>query len=167
VKRALLILVAACGDNQIPARPDAVMTDAAIGCTVTLTGNLAETSTTMAACPTLGAGTLAFSIASQKIGEPLGVQIYLGPSAIAGMYSSETIATWSAVGLRAVAPAGACIYLAGSSAVPSGNFTLTLDSIDPPAGSLAMTLFVLARTTDQGVQTDCGAGSTEELRVAF
>jgi len=29
-----------------------------------------------------------------------------------------------------------------------------------------MTLFVLART-DQGVQTDCGAGSTEELRVAF
>ena len=83
------------------------------------------------------------------------------------MYSSETIATWSAVGLRAVAPGGACVYLAGAMAVPSGNFTLALDSIDPPTGSLAMTLFVLARTTDQGVQTDCGAGSTEQLAVAF
>jgi hypothetical protein len=51
--------------------------------------------------------------------------------------------------------------------VPTGNFTLTLDSIDPPAGSLAMTLSVLARTTDQGVQSDCGAGSTEDLRVTF
>jgi hypothetical protein len=167
VKRAIFVLVAACGDNQIPARPDAVTIDAAIGCAVTLSGNLAETSTTMAACPTLAAGTLAFSIASQKIGEPLGVQIYLGPSPLAGMYSSETVATWSAVGLRAVAPSGACIYLAGSTSVPSGDFTLTLDSVDPPAGSLAMTLFVLARTTDQGVQTDCGAGSTEELRVTF
>jgi hypothetical protein len=167
VKRAILILLAACGDNQIPARPDAVTTDAAIGCMVKLSGNLAETSTTMAACPTLGSGTLAFSIASQQIGEPLGVQIYLGPSAIAGVYSSETVATWSAVGLRAVAPAGGCVYLAGATAVPSGSFTLTLDAIDPPAGSLAMTMFVLARTTDQGVQTDCGAGSTEDLRVMF
>jgi hypothetical protein len=167
VTRAILILLAACGDNQIPARPDGVTIDAAVGCTVMLSGNLVETSTTMAACPTLGAGTLAFSIASQEIGEPLGVQIYLGPSAVAGMYSSETIATWSAVGLRAVAPSGACVYLAGATAVPSGNFTLTLDSIDPLAGSLAMTLYVLARTTDQGVQTDCGAGSTEDLRVTF
>jgi hypothetical protein len=166
VKRAILVLVAACGDNQIPARPDAVTSDAAIGCTVRLSGNLTETSTTMAACPTFGAGTLAFSIASAKIGEPLGVQIYLG-TAPAGMYSSETIATWSAVGLRAVAPSGACVYLAGATAVPSGNFTLTLDSVDPPEGSLAMTLFVLARTTDQGVQSDCGAGSTEDLRVTF
>ena len=167
MKRAILILLGACGDNQLPARPDAVTSDAAIGCTVRLSGNLTETSTTMAACPTLGSGTLAFSIASKKIGEPLGVQIYLGSSAVAGMYSSETIATWSAVGLRAVAPSGACIYLAGATAVPSGNFTLALDAIDPPAGSLAMTLFVLARTTDQGMQSDCGAGSTEDLRVTF
>ncbi|MFT3693741.1 MAG: hypothetical protein QM831_11410 [Kofleriaceae bacterium] len=153
------VVLAACGGDPTLATPDAAPT----GCTAKLDGNLIDTVTSPEVCPTLDDDTLSFTIMSARIGEPLGIQI--APVSV-GMSSSDT-ATWSAIGIRELADGGACVYLAGSSSVPSGYFTLDLTSIDPPSGVLRMSLAVLARTTDQGMQSDCGAGSTESLTVTF
>ena len=42
-----------------------------------------------------------------------------------GEYSSETLATWHAVGARSISD-GACVYSAGDQVTPHGSFTLTL-----------------------------------------
>ncbi|HEY0249925.1 MAG TPA: hypothetical protein VGC41_00275 [Kofleriaceae bacterium] len=153
--RLLVCVLAACGGTP------SVAIDAATGCTATLDGNVTEAITLPEVCPTSNDGALQFSIPSMVIGEPIGVQLAVG--ATEGMFSSETVTDWSGIAIRKVAPDGACIYRAGSDAVPRGSFTLSLGT----QSTLDMTLAVLARTTDQGDQTDCGAGSTEHLHVEF
>ncbi|CAN5214020.1 hypothetical protein BH11MYX1_BH11MYX1_04650 [soil metagenome] len=176
---AWLVVLFACGDNREVAVP---VVDAGCGdacpptCQVTLSGNVEERTSSSEACPTLRHGgptdqdvILAFSIPSPALATSLGVQVDLGAMPVAGELGSETATVWSAVAIESVPPGGACVFLAGAMTTPTGYFTLRLASIDAAIahGALAMTLAVLPRTTDQGVQTDCGASTTEVLEVAF
>jgi len=174
-----LVVLAACGDDRALPAPvvDAGCGDACPAtCDVVLTGNFEETTSSPAACPSLRIGgpadenvILAFAIPSPKLGTSFGVQIDVGAMPVAGELGSETVAGWSAIAIESVPPQGACVFLSGGETTPAGYFTMTLASIDSTSahGTLAMSLSVLPRTTDQGVQTDCGAGTTEELTVNF
>ncbi|GEM_PF-2128172 len=177
-----LVVLAACADNR--ALPPPVV-DASCGdacpptCDVVLTGNFDETTSSLNACPSLRIGgptdedvILAFAIPSPTLGTSFGVQIDIGAMPVAGELSSEIVAGWSAIAIESVLPNGACVFLAGATTTPAGYFTMTLASIEPTAptsahGTFDMALSVLPRTTDQGVQTDCGPGTTEELTVRF
>lgn len=87
--------------------------------------------------------------------------------------TSETTHPWSALAIRSVTVPmpGACVFTAGSSSTPAGSFVLHLEAIDVSAatahGSLALILFVLPRTTEQGMQSDCGPGTTEHVDLRF
>ncbi len=173
------LVLAACGDNG--AAPAAVV-DAGCGdacpqsCEVSLSGNVTETSASPAACPTLRVGgptdedvILVFAIPSVALGTNLGVQIDLGAMPVPGDLSSETVVGWSAVAIESIPANGACVFLAGATAVPAGYFDLQLASIAASTahGHLELHMSVLPRTTDQGVQSDCGAGTTELLVSDF
>ncbi len=169
MKRWLLIsLVAACADTDVP--PDALA-----GCQVELTGNFVESS--MTSCPTTAAGVgstqgdmlVQFTVASQTLGANFMIGLDLGPRPSPGAYTSRTTSLWNATGVKEVPPGGACLFLAGNTATPTGYFTLELAAIDDTTahGELSLTLFVLPRTEDDGAQTDCGPGTTEELRIQF
>ncbi len=182
MKRIWLLVFAACGDNRALPAP---VVDASCGdacpptCDVLLTGNFDEATSSLAACPSLRIGgpndedvLLAFAIPSPTLGTSFGVQIDIGATPVAGELSSETVTGWSAIAIESVLPNGACVFLAGATTTPAGYFTMTLASIDQndqtsAHGTLDMTLSVLPRTTDQGVQTDCGRGTTEQLTVRF
>jgi len=56
---------------------------------------------------------------------------------------------------------GECIFQAGATAVPTGSFTLALDST-APHGTLRIVDYVLALRG-----TNCGPGDTETLTIAF
>jgi len=149
--RYALVVMTACGSN------------AAVVCTTTLTGNLDETIESTSACATLRDGALSLEIASTTSGLSLAISIDLGASSSAGTYTPETVASWSAIGNRATADGGECVYAAGSDAVPAGSFTLDLaPSTDAPHGTLELVQFVQA---EQDV--DCGAGDDEMVAVAF
>ena len=181
MKWLLVIALAACGDNQLPARPDAAPhADAAPAgaCSVTLTGNITEDSRADALCPrllpaaTMGHTMIRFVVASKAMATSIGINIDLGAQPPAGAYSSEITPIWSALAIETTpAVNGACIFTAGSMSVPAGNFQLRVDAIDLDAGTvhgeLALLMFVLPRTTEQGVQTDCGPGTTEALALTF
>ena len=155
--KRLAIFLAACGSSPA-APPDAAPPDAApIPCTATFSGNFDESSTGPANCAT---GMLTFSVPTHALGAPLDVKIDL-PSPTAGSYSSETVATWSARAVQLIGN-GICLYSAGNAVVPQGSFTLELDSVDPPHGTLAITQYVLVYP-----ETDCGDADTEMVRIAF
>jgi hypothetical protein len=177
----LVIALAACGDNEVPGRPDAAPrpdSAPAGACAATLTGNVTEASRADALCPrllpaaTMGHTMIRFVVASTAMGTSIGINIDLGAQPATGAYSSETTAIWSALAIETTpAVDGACIFTAGAMSVPAGNFQLRIDAIDLVAGTvhgeLSLLMFVLPRTTEQGVQTDCGAGTTESLVVTF
>ena len=148
---ACLLVLAACGDNTPPPP------DARADCTATFTGNFSDTST-MPGCAMLAGTTLTFAIPTQALDAPLAITIQL-PSTSPGPTSSELVADWKARGAHHIGN-GFCIYQAGATSVPSGYFTLTLD--DDTHGTLELTAYVL-----EFPGTDCGAGDTESLRVAF
>jgi len=162
VKCALVLLVAACGK---PASPS---------CTVELSGNYTETTTSPKNCPTLalGAGATAgdtmlhFKIASRAIRADYAIDLDLGHTPTPGAYNSSTTDLWTASATKLVPP-GACVFQASNNTTPNGDFTLELTSTAPPHGMLALRMFVLPRASDDGKQTDCGAGTTEQLRVRF
>jgi hypothetical protein len=112
---------------------------------------------------------LDFLVPSEALGTKLGVRIDLGPAPTLGSYSSETTAIWSAIAIRSVPVHGACVYTAGSTSIPNGSFTLDVHAFETLTahGALVLTMFVLPRTTEQGVQTDCGPGTTENLDLHF
>lgn len=89
----------------------------------------------------------------------------LGPSPIAGQFSPESVSSWSATGVND----DGCNYLAGTDAVPSGNFTLTLTSIHSVAGrpTQAHGTLTLDASLKAPPQTDCGSGDIEALTVQF
>jgi hypothetical protein len=180
MKYAVLIALAACGDNVQPASPDAArMADSAPAgaCRATLTGNVTELLTSDALCPrlmpatTMGHTLMRFVVASHVMAANMGINIDLGAQPAAGVYSSETTAVWSALAIETAPVNGACVFTAGSSSVPAGSFELGLAAIDLGAstahGQLSLLMFVLPRTTEQGVQTDCGAGTTESVTITF
>jgi hypothetical protein len=180
MKYAVLLVLAACGDNMTPATPDAhPMPDSAPAgaCSATLTGNVAEIMTSDALCPhlmpatTMGHTLIRFVVASHVLAANIGINIDLGAQPTAGVYSSETTPIWSALAIETAPVNGACIFTAGASSVPAGSFELGLDALDLAAGTahgqLALLMFVLPRTTEQGMQTDCGAGTTESVAITF
>ena len=165
-----LLAVAACGDN-LSVRPDAAAArdtapdGAAAACTAHFSGNFSELATTAATCATLGSDgssdtLLELAIPSATLGSDVAIAIDLGVApAGSGAYSSESVAAWSARAVQVVG-IGACVYNAGATAIPPGNFALTLASL--AHGSLSLTMWVLAYPG-----TDCGTGDTEQLDVEF
>ena len=156
-----LLVLAACGDNG-DVRDPRVTGE----CIATFAGNFSDASTTADNCATVRPGErteLSFGITSAVIGGTLGITLDLGPMPLPGRYTSTTVAPWSAFAIRQVATGG-CIYQAGDTAVPPGDFTLELDELAPDAahGTLAIDQHVLAI---QG--TDCGPGDTETVTIAF
>jgi hypothetical protein len=165
----LAVLAGACGGTEPP--PDALA-----GCQVELSGNFMEAASSTASCPTLAPGVgatagdmlLQFTVASQALGADLTIDLDLGRDPTPGVYTSGTTALWSAMGVKPVPPGGACLVIAGNNATPTGYFELELATIDATAhGDLALTLFVLPRTADDGTQSDCGPGTTEDARIRF
>lgn len=180
MKYAVLLALVACGDNTPPATPDArKVPDSApaAACNATLTGNIAELIGSDALCPRLLPATtmdhtlIRFVVASHVMAANIGINIDLGDQPTAGGYSSETTAIWSALAIETAPVNGACIFTAGASSVPAGSFELRLDALDLAAGTahgqLSLLMFVLPRTTEQGMQTDCGAGTTESVVITF
>lgn len=144
-------------------------------CEVELAGNFVEASASAKNCPKLAAGAgatggdtlLQFSIAAKKLHDPLTVSIDLGAVPSTGAYSSGTTTLWHASGIQPVGKAGACVFEAGNNATPTGDFALQLTSVDPAHGVLVLHLYVLPRVSEDGHQTVCNRGTTEQLVVRF
>jgi hypothetical protein len=174
MKRWVLIVLAACGDNaaprDVPADAHVTSTDApqpASLCKATFSGNFALSETLPANCGAISDGSdgtlLAFDVAAQPIGSDFAIQFVLGLPA-PGMFSSDTVTQWSATATQILAGASRCYYVAGASSTPPGTFTLTLDSIgsDVAHGQLMLELAVLL-----GAENDCGADNFENLALSF
>jgi hypothetical protein len=138
-------------------------------CTARFSGNFAEVAAadTCATVSTDGSGdtVLDLAIPSVMLAPGVSTAFDLGISPTPGMFSSESVTLWSARGVETVGT-GACVYNAGTTAVPPGYFAMTLDAIDPVAaathGSLSMTLWVLAYPG-----TNCGVDNTEQVELEF
>lgn len=158
MRAALALVLAACGGGL--AAPDAAP-DAFAGCVAMFAGNFTERSTA-SSCTALDAGTLAFTVPAVALDAPLTATIELGGGA-AGVYSSETVATWSATAMRTVTHS-ICLASAGNAVAPHGDFMLTLelDSDDAAHGTLALELYVHAAPF-----TDCGPDLVETVDLAF
>jgi hypothetical protein len=175
VKR-LLVMLAACGDNSAVPIDASPCGDAAcpLECTSVFAGNFAETESSPKACPVMlpadtpGHTNLDFLIPSTVLGM-LAVRIDLGAVPMPASYTPENTATWEAIAVRSVPVHGACTFAAGAADTPEGDFHLRVDELDAKLahGSLSVTMFVLPRTGEDGIPTDCGSGSTESLVLAF
>lgn len=153
--KALLVLLAACGDPAPVANDAAVPLDAPGACTAHFTGNFIDTTTTADACATDG---LAISIASPFLDGPLQITI---PATAPGELSSQTVTAWSATASRTVEH-DACLLAAGDQVVPHGAFTLHLVSVSPPHGTLVLDQAVRATTF-----ATCGDPLVEHVEVTF
>jgi len=157
MKRLALVL-AGCGGGTthgVDAGPDAPP----VACTAGFIGNFVDDSTAAANCPTLDGGTLAFSVPVAALGSTLDVSIQLG-APTPGTYSSAGALTWSARAVQMIGN-GICLYSAGDSVVPHGDFTLSLDDL-APHGKLTLTQYVLVYP-----DTDCGDADTEQVLLTF
>ena len=160
----LALALVACGDNL--AMPDAAIAPA---CAARFTGNFAEASSTDTPCASLvpkeSDWSLSFGVPVAALDSTLAISIDLGGAPATGTRSPADTTAWSARAVHVIGDSG-CIYSAGASAIPTGSFTLALDSIDLVTrrahGTLALTLYVL---TEPGV--DCGDPDTETLELAF
>jgi hypothetical protein len=171
----LVVVAAACGDNT-NARPDARTADAARAdaatamlCNARFTGNFAQTEAVPADCASLSgsaAGTaLTFSIPASAIATSVAIAIELPTPPAIGPYSSESVATWSAMATQDIGNSH-CFYVAGATSVPAGSFTLTLDAIDA-AGATAHGAFALELAVLAEAETMCGTQDSESLQLAF
>jgi hypothetical protein len=157
IAAALALVVAACSGHDTAPPVDA---PPPAGCTAAFAGNFAETDVSPASCPTFGSGALAFAVQVAALDAELDVSIAL-PAPMPGNFSSETVATWSAMAFQRETNGG-CIYRAGNAATPEGSFTLALTAIAPPHGTLAMSLSIL---TEPG--STCGLQDTENVTFSF
>jgi hypothetical protein len=153
-------VVAACGSPEPAPCADAAVCDGM--CIASWTGNFRDGSRAAANCAHL-APELALELQSPVIGSPLVISIDLGAAPSAGMFSSETVATWSAVQARSIGN-GACVYSAGDMVVPTGSFTLELASVDgdAPHGHITIVQYVHAVE-----DTVCGTADTETVDAVF
>jgi hypothetical protein len=154
-----IALCVGCGGDHA-ATVDAAPADAFAACTATWTGNFAETVTTATPCGAMSGTTLAIQAPTTRLATPLPISIAL-PAAIAGTYTSDTIAGWSAMETMTVV-GDTCIFEAGSALAPHGDFTLTLADASAPHGTLALDLVVLAEEFSV-----CGSPLTETLELTF
>ena len=161
---SLFAVLAACGGDSAPCAEGTVCNGA---CAVTFTGNFDETSRAAASCPHVvadpGSGDQLFvvGIYSPKLRAQLAISIDLGAAPRAGMYTPETSGAWHAA-VAANAADSDCEYSAGSTAVPTGTFTLSLDAVAPLHGTLQILQFVQA-----AAGTPCGPGHTESPEHPF
>jgi hypothetical protein len=95
-----------------------------------------------------------------RLPKPLTVAIQLAATA-AGSYSSEDVTTWSATESMMVL-GNTCVFEAGATTTPHGDFTLTLTDAQAPHGTLELHMAVLA-----GQLSVCGSPLTETLELAF
>ena len=168
LRLALALVCGACGDNTRPAAaPDA----GPVPCVAHFSGNFAETSTS-AACAMIASGSdsppqtsLTLAIPSTTLGEPLAVTIDLGSAPAPGDYAPESVPSWSARAFVNVGM-GACVYLAGNTAIPQGSFALSLAEVDAKAGTAHGSL-VLDQSVLAFPGTDCGAVDTERTDLTF
>ena len=167
------VVLAACGDNTAApadAPPlDASKPDAPFSCNATFTGNFSETDALPGSCAMVsssGSGTtLAFAVPARALGTDVAIQLVLGDPPVAGQYSSDSVASWSAMATE-VNGTSRCFYVAGATSVPTGNFTLMLDAIDAVAGT-AHGQLMLELAVLPGAENDCGADNAETLVLTF
>jgi hypothetical protein len=167
----LFVILASCGDNAMapvdsppPMRPDGPAPTPL--CDAEFSGNFVESVPMQANCAMVsGTTTLAFEIPSYQPGMIVAIDFELGATPNPGVYSSESVAMWSATGTVMIVNSK-CIYAAGTTAVPPGAFTMMLDAIDTARGTahgqLALQLAVLP-----GAETDCGMSNMETLDLTF
>lgn len=113
-----------------------------------------------------GTWALTIGVSSPKVPE-LAIEVDFPALPAAGSVSSDTVVSWTAVQNLG---ADACSLGAGSAAVPTGSFTLGLQSIatdDASAtatahGTLDLVLYVHAPAA-----TDCGPHDVENVEVRF
>ena len=154
---AIACVLAGCGSDD----GGADATVAGNDCTVMFSGNYSEAAM-VPGCATLSDHILAFAIPSTTIGTSYAISFDLGASAAPGTYTSQTLATWSSLATEVTGITGECLFSAGSAAVPTGSFTLSVDSLVPLHGEITIVHYVLALPA-----TDCGAGDTETVDVHY
>ncbi|MGH7272370.1 MAG: hypothetical protein ACREJX_17490 [Polyangiaceae bacterium] len=160
--------------------------EASSGCEIALGGDFSESDTLPAGCATVAQSattpdhwTLTLKGSSTRLAE-IFAYVDLGPSPAAGPYSSETSATWTVIAqdspdvdsgqlaaFYADGGSAACSYAAGSSAIPSGSFTLTLSSITTtgtPAAHGTLNAMMQVRAPPGA---SCGPADFENLAFAF
>jgi hypothetical protein len=148
-------------------------------CLLQYSGNYAGAVSEAAGCATVApattasAGTWVLAFNSTHAvtgGVDLGLVINLGAFPATGLYTSETIGGWQAVG----STLQTCRYSGGTMSIPGGNMTLNLASIPPPSGPGASPGSGVAHGTvhvEQFVQApsgvNCGPGDIESFDLAF
>jgi hypothetical protein len=98
----------------------------------------------------------------------LSIDVNIGDTPSPGQFSSETVESWSALGVRS--GNSDCAYAAGSDAVPNGSFMLDVTAVEGGTsggagtvhGTLDIVLYVHAPPS-----VDCGAGDVENVEVVF
>ncbi|HEY4223012.1 MAG TPA: hypothetical protein VGO62_16760, partial [Myxococcota bacterium] len=130
-------------------------------CVATYAGNVSG-AVAGPACATLVDGVINLDAPTNADAQPtLSAAFDLGASPSLGALSSETATHWRVDGASPVA--SGCIYAAGSDAIPSGDFTLTLTAVDPvPHGKLVVHAPVHAAPL-----TDRGPVDVESIAVDF
>ena len=166
---ATALFVTACGTSR--STPTEVS-----GCNAELSGNYQESTWSNKNCPRLIAGVgatqgdtlLIFEVPSKMLRGAYAITLDLGRTPTPGAFNSGTTDLWSATGTKTVG-SGACVVIASNHSTPTGDFVLDLSTIDRTTahGTLALRMFVLSRAADDGAQTDCGAGTTEQLQLRF
>ena len=140
--------------------------DAGSGCVVDVSGNLADHAE-LASCASVSqddAGGFTLDVAATTPSlSSIFASIDLGAAPGAAELSSNTVASWSA---SAVVGTSSCAFEAGSSSVPVGSFTLTLDSVDAVKGTAHGTLSIVAYV-HAPPSTDCGFEDAETLSIRF
>jgi hypothetical protein len=162
---AIACIAVGCGDNSRPP-PDAAGPPPPPPCVATFAGNFAETVELAPGCAMVSTGgTIALALPSMVLATTDAISIDLGAPPTIGNFSSETVRSWSA---QATVQHGSdvCIYLAGSSAVPAGSFTMAISELDDARHTAHGTL-VVQQNVLAGAETSCGAGSVEQVTVDF
>ena len=132
------------------------------GCQATFSGNYEETQV-LPSCARVAGGTrLELTVPSMTIKTDYAISVDLGAAPVPGTYTAQTVAGWASLATEEVSLTGECLFSAGSAAVPTGNFTLVLDSVAPVSGELTIVHYVLALP-----MTTCGAGDTETVDIRF
>ena len=166
----LALASASCGDNASATDDASEDAAAASTCRAAFFGNFGEVSQGGSACATIstdrasGDIVLGFHVPTMTLDAPLVLAIDLGTSPSRGAYSPAIVQMWSAVATSSVN--SACVYSAGTSAVPSGTFTLMLDAIDIEA-RIAHGVLTLNSYVHAFVMTDCGPSPTEAVTIRF
>ena len=150
------------------------------GCTVTFSGDFAESAFVDGGCssitPSTDAGTdagpdwiLQLQAFSSSLQAPMVVRLDLGPSPSPGMYSNDTVTLWSAETTSPAGPMTFCNFVAGSLAVSNGSFNATVTSVDGVAsgqGTAHGTLSV-QQYLEASAGTNCGTSNIEIVNFAF